>query len=305
VGRHPLSKLVQLLARGFWREDFGPAQQEEHPFLLFHRHQVDAARVGSQDLTAGGDEHGSRADGGQKAIQQFQIFHIIPDEEPLAMGREPALHGCNHSLLIVVISPWQLEDLGNLRETGDNTRDGLCPYPEDGAIFQSVSVGVLQRDLCLADATQSIQGRGLGEGDRLLSPQSAMQRNQNLLAPGKESVARERDVRDRNRRSQAGFQESARLLVVQAQVFGEFEHDPFVLGENVSLLPPADGVAMHSNSCCELLLGEMPVCTEELEQCSKGGKIAVGYGHGLISFLDKTFLMHRNASENSAHSILY
>jgi hypothetical protein len=68
------------------------------------------------------------------------------------MGRQPVLDRHNHALLIPVVALWQLKHLGNMQQADDNLLIRLSPNPEDGAVFQSVAVGIFQRDLRLADA---------------------------------------------------------------------------------------------------------------------------------------------------------
>jgi hypothetical protein len=42
--------------------------------------------------------------GWQEVIKQGQVFYVIPDQKPLAMGREPALNCTNQALVVLIIS---------------------------------------------------------------------------------------------------------------------------------------------------------------------------------------------------------
>ncbi len=105
------------------------------------------------------------------------------------MRDKPVLNRRDNSVLIPVISPRQLEDLGDAQQTRENLLFRLCSNPEDRIVFQSVSVGILQGDLCFADTAQALQGRGLGEGNRLIAVQLCVQCLQNFLAPSEVGIA--------------------------------------------------------------------------------------------------------------------
>jgi hypothetical protein len=85
-----------------------------------------------------------------------------------------------------------------------------------------------------------------------------MQGLQNLLTPGEERIARKGDMPMRSKRGQAGFQQVARLLVIQVQMPGQFEDESLTAGQEVSLFPPGDGATMHPDGFSKLLLCQVP-----------------------------------------------
>lgn len=83
----------------------------------------------------------------QKTRQHVEIFHVIPDEQPLLDRRD-------HTLLILVVSFRYLEHFNDVQKTGDDVLSGFCPNPEDGTIVQGMLVGIFEGNLCFAYAAQ-------------------------------------------------------------------------------------------------------------------------------------------------------
>src|ERR1051326_7693398 len=133
-----------------------------------------------------------------------------------------------------------------------------------------------------------MQSMGLSERHRLGDAQLGMQRLQDRLAPGEEGIARQGHTPVWGERGQAGFQEVAGLLVIQAQMLRQFEDKRLTAGQEVSLFPSDDGTAMHPYGVSKLLLGQVPADAQGFEQLAKRSKIVVSSWH-LLAFLENSF----------------
>jgi hypothetical protein len=69
--------------------------------------------------------------------------------------------------------------------------------PEDGAISLTVAIGILNRNLGLADASQTTDRLGLGQRGRLVDHEPLMEALKNLFAIGKERVMAIGDIPQR------------------------------------------------------------------------------------------------------------
>src|SRR5689334_22301298 len=114
-----------------------------------------------------------------------------------------------------------------------------------------------------------MQGIRLGQGNNLVGREMRMQCFQDLLASGKERIARKGDSPMRCKRGQARFQQLTGFLVIEMQVPGQFEDHRLAFGKEISLLPPDDRTTMDSNAPGKLLLREVPASAKLFEQCTK------------------------------------
>src|SRR5579871_6063489 len=210
-----LCKLVHLLDSCVRREEFSAPQQKQESLFRLHGCQIQAVGPRPQRLAARGEEDGPRAGSRQEAIEQGQLFDIIYDQQPLAVCREPVMDRCDHTLLILFVSPGQLKYLGDTQQTGGHLLLSLCPNPEDGAIFQGIAVGILQGDLGFADATEPMQRRRLGQPDWMLIAQSGVQRLQYLLASGEVGITWQGNGPGWGERCEAGLEKLTGFLVIE------------------------------------------------------------------------------------------
>src|SRR5579859_1792611 len=147
-------QLPYLLCWRFWREQPGTAQKQQNPHLLFHWLQVYSSCERSQGLTARSKEERALPGWGQDVRGEFQIFQIIPDQQPPLVCSQPALDGLNDLMLVGSCTLRQLENLGDALHAGLYALDGLCFDPENGAILQRVAIGVFQCCLRFTDSSQ-------------------------------------------------------------------------------------------------------------------------------------------------------
>src|SRR5712692_6297784 len=73
--------------------------------------------------------------------------------------------------------------------------------------------------------------RGWGERDRLIGSKLYVQGLQDLLTPGEEEIALKGNEPMRRERGETGFQQLARLLLIQKEMSGQFEHHRFACRE--------------------------------------------------------------------------
>src|SRR5262249_19206818 len=89
-------------------QDLGTPQQQEYPFPRRQSREFDPLSQGSKCLKTRRNQDRSRTGRGQKALQEGEIFQVIPNQEPLVVGTQPVLHRSYLFLLIGDLSLRQL-----------------------------------------------------------------------------------------------------------------------------------------------------------------------------------------------------
>src|SRR5258707_15084530 len=107
-----------------------------------------------------------------------------------------------------------------------------------------------------------MQGIRLGEDKLLARTKLGMKQGQEILAPGKERIARVGYIPDRRRYEQARFQQLASFVLIQAQVPGQVKHKRLAFRQKTALFPPANRIAMQTHDVSKLFLGKLLAFTK-------------------------------------------
>src|SRR5437870_4183736 len=100
---------------------------------------------------------------GKKWLEDGQLVSVIEQKQPTWVRPEPLFHCLHYGLLPLSIVLWQLQELGDLVIRSSQCLDRLRLCPQHCLILLAIAIGVLDRQLRLADPTQTTDCLGLAE----------------------------------------------------------------------------------------------------------------------------------------------
>ncbi len=118
----------------------------------------------------------------EEFAQESEVVGVVEDEQPVGVGGEPAEGGLDGEHLVLGVLLGEVEAAGESDVADDERFAGVGQGPEDGLVGCAVAVGVFERKLRFADATQAADGLGLREGGGLAGLESLSQSLQDLFA---------------------------------------------------------------------------------------------------------------------------
>src|SRR6266699_843087 len=98
----------------------------------------------------------------QKFRDHCQIIGIVQNKKPTSMQCQPVSDGGNHTFLILLIHPWQLQEFSQSHKVSNEGSLSSRLDPEYELVFSLIAVCILHRNLCLTDTSQTIDGLCLG-----------------------------------------------------------------------------------------------------------------------------------------------
>ncbi len=174
------------------------AEEERDRVLAREPAQRDGDREAAPARVARGDDHVARARRRQVRRHVRGLARAVEDQQPAAVLGEPAARGLHGEALIGLGARAQAEREGELGEVRREQRRLLGAQPPDHVVLVGVAVGVLDRELRLADAPEA--AHGLERGARQDGGQAGVEIGELFVAPRERGAAPVRHVPRRGER---------------------------------------------------------------------------------------------------------